>query len=209
MVNILILMLTGARAPFAYAVAVTGLSLITIRSQVFAARDRLLLLLTAAALLPVLALIAGGLGEVRLFNVLMNETGNLSGRGLLWPSFEAAAAESPWFGWGTGAGNVVVPSDGRIAKILHTWAAHNEYLRIQVEGGAIGEALLMALFAGWVMVQTRDLRQSDRRIMRLAFLAFAGHAFTDNVLISTPACVMFGFATAVFARRNTDGHSLE
>jgi O-antigen ligase len=208
-VNILILMLTGARAPFAYAVAVTGLSLITIRSQVFAARDRLLLLLTAAALLPVLALLAGGLGEVRLFNVLMNETGNLSGRGLLWPSFEAAAAESPWFGWGTGAGNVVVPSDGRIAKILHTWAAHNEYLRIQVEGGAIGEALLMALFAGWVMVQTRDLRQSDRRIMRLAFLAFAGHAFTDNVLISTPACVMFGFATAVFARRNTDGHSLE
>jgi O-antigen ligase len=208
-VNILILMLTGARAPFAYAVAVTGLSLITIRSQVFAARDRLLLLLTAAALLPLLALIAGGLGEVRLFNVLMNETGNLSGRGLLWPSFEAAAAESPWFGWGTGAGNVVVPSDGRIAKILHTWAAHNEYLRIQVEGGAIGEALLMALFAGWVMVQTRDLRQSDRRIMRLAFLAFAGHAFTDNVLISTPACVMFGFATAVFARRNADGHSLE
>ena len=34
----------------------------------------------------------------------------------------------------TGAGNVVVPSDGRIAKILHTWAAHNEYLRINVEG---------------------------------------------------------------------------
>jgi O-antigen ligase len=209
MVNILILVLTGARAPFAYAVAVTGLSLITIRSQVFAVRDRLLLLLTAAALLPLLALIAGGLGEVRLFNVLMNETGNLSGRGLLWPSFEAAAAESPWFGWGTGAGNVVVPSDGRIAKILHTWAAHNEYLRIQVEGGAIGEALLMALFAGWVMVQTRGLHQSDRRIMRLAFLAFAGHAFTDNVLISTPVCVMFAFATAVFARRNPDGHSLE
>jgi O-antigen ligase len=209
MVNILILVLTGARAPFAYAVAVTGLSLITIRSQVFAVRDRLLLLLTAAALLPVLALLAGGLGEVRLFNVLMNETGNLSGRGLLWPSFEAAAAESPWFGWGTGAGNVVVPSDGRIAKILHTWAAHNEYLRIQVEGGAIGEALLMALFAGWVMVQTRGLHQSDRRIMRLAFLAFAGHAVTDNVLISTPACVMFAFATAVFARRNPDGHGLE
>ena len=45
--NVLILVLTGARAPFAYAVAVTGLSLITIRSSVFAARDRLLLLLAA------------------------------------------------------------------------------------------------------------------------------------------------------------------
>ncbi len=30
--------------------------------------------------------------------------------------------------------------------------------------------------------------------------AFAAHAFTDNVLISTPACVLFAFATAVFAR---------
>ena len=38
--------------------------------------------------------------------------------------------------------------------------------------------------------------------MRLAFLAYAGHASTDNVLISTPACVMFAFATAVFARGN-------
>jgi O-antigen ligase len=198
--NGLILVLTGARAPFAYAVAVTGLSLITLPSTVFAARDRLLLMLAAAAVLPLLALLAGGLDEVRLFNVIMNETGNLSGRGLLWPSFETAAAESPWFGWGAGAGNVVVAPDGRVAQILHTWAAHNEYLRIEVEGGAIGETLLIALFAGWVIVHTRALRPSDRRIMRLAFLAFAGHAFTDNVLISTPACVMFAFATAVFAR---------
>jgi O-antigen ligase len=203
--NIVILMLTGARAPLAYAAAVTGLSLITIRSNIFAARRRLLLLLSAVALLPILVSLAGGLGEMRLFNVIVNETGNLSGRGLLWPSFEAVAAESPWFGWGVGAGNVVIPPDGRIAKILHTWAAHNEYLRIEVEGGVIGEALLIALFTAWVIVRTRGLSRSDRRIMRLACIAFAGHAFTDNVLISTPACVMFAFATAVFARRDPPG----
>jgi len=207
--NMLILMLTGARAPLAYAVAVTGLSLITIRSGIFAARDRALLLLSVAVLLPILASLASGLGEVRLFNVIVNEASNLSGRELLWPSFEAAAAASPWFGWGVGAGNVVIPSDGRVARILHTWAAHNEYLRIEVEGGALGEALLIALFAGWVLVQTRGQRPPDRRIMRLAFAALAGHAFTDNVLISTPACVMFAFATAVFARRDPAGPGLE
>jgi O-antigen ligase len=207
--NLLILILTGARAPFAYAVAVTGLSLITIRSEVFAARHRMLLLLTAAAVLPVLALLVGGLDEVRLFNVIMNETGNLSGRGLLWPSFQAAAAESPWFGGGVGAGNLVVSPDSPVAKMLHTWAAHNEYLRIQVEGGAIGEALLIALFAGWVIVRTNDLRASDRRIMRLVFLAFACHAFTDNVLISTPACVLFAFTAAVFAQRDPSRRGLE
>ena len=36
--------------------------------------------------------------------------------------------------------------------------------------------------------------------MRLAFAAFAAHAYTDNVLIATTACVFFAFAIAVFAR---------
>lgn len=201
LVNGLILLLTGARAPLAYAVGVTAVSLMSIRSALFPARDRVLLLLTALALLPIVILVAGSLGEIRLFNVVLHEAGNLSGRDLLWPSFERAATGSPWFGWGAGAGNAVIPQDGRIVQILHTWAAHNEYLRIQVEGGAIGEALLIGLFAAWAIVHTRGLCPSDRRIMRLAFLAFAGHAATDNVLISTPACVMFAFATAVFARK--------
>ena len=36
--------------------------------------------------------------------------------------------------------------------------------------------------------------------MRLVFVGFAAHALTDNLLISTPACVLFAFAMAVFAR---------
>ncbi len=198
--NFIILALTGARAPAAYAVAVTGISLISIRSGVFKASDRRLLILSGLAAAPVLALVAGDLGDIRLFNVVMNETGNLSGREFLWPSFENAAAQSPWFGWGVGAGNAVISPQGRIAQLLHTWAAHNEYLRIQVEGGIVGEALLVGLFASWAFVHTRRLCASDRRIMRLVFIALAFHAFTDNVLISTPACVLFAFATAVFAR---------
>ena len=81
----LILILTGARAPLVYAVAVIGLSLVSIRSAVFAARDRLLLVLAACAAAGAAA--AGGeLADVRLFKVVVNDTGNLSGRGLLWPS---------------------------------------------------------------------------------------------------------------------------
>ncbi len=206
-VNSLILILTGARAPVAFAVAVTALTLLTLRSTVFAVRDRVMLVLAVLALLPLLALLAGDLEEVRLFKVVMHETGNLSGRNLLWPWFQDAASGSPWFGWGMGAGNAVIPANGPIAQILHTWAAHNEYLRIEVEGGVFGGTLLIGLFAAWVIVHTRALCPSDRRIMRLAFLALAGHAFTDNVLISTPACVMFAFATAVFARGRPPWHS--
>ena len=198
--NGLILLLTGARAPLFYAIAVCGISLLSIRSRQFAARDRILLVLSVLALLPMLVLFAGAFSEVRLFNVMANEAGNLSGRDLLWPEFEAAAARSLWFGWGVGAGNVVIPPDSAIVQQMHTWAAHNEYLRIGVEGGLLGRALLIALFAAWVFVRSRDLPASDRRIMRLAFLAYGGHAGTDNVLISTPACVMFAFTAAVFAR---------
>jgi O-antigen ligase len=199
-VNGLILLLTGARAPFFYVVMVTGLSLLSIRSTVFPVRQRMLLILSALAALPVLILLAGDLTDIRLFNVVTNEATNLSGRGLLWPSFEDAASLSPWFGWGVGAGNAVIPADSVIVQQLHTWAAHNEYLRINVEGGLVGRSLLIGLFIGWIIVGTQRLHPADRRIIRLAFIAYAGHASTDNVLISTPACVLFAFVTAIFAR---------
>ncbi len=35
--------------------------------------------------------------------------------------------------------------------------------------------------------------------MRLVFVTFAAHATTDNVLISTPACVFFAFIAAIYA----------
>lgn len=198
-VNFVFLLLTGARAPLAYAVAVTGISLATIRSTVFPWHHRLLLILAGSAAAPLLLLFAGDLSDIRLFNVVTNYAGDLSGRGLLWPAFEAASAQSPWLGWGIGAGNAVIPPDGPVARILHTWAAHNEYLRMEVEGGQVGRAAFIGLFAAWVFVHTRVLRPADARIMRLVFAAFACHAVTDNVLISTPACVLFALATAVFA----------
>lgn len=199
-VNLLILVLTGARAPLAYALAVGGLTLLTVPSRMVPPRERLLVVLGAGVLLPLLVLAAGDLSTVRLFNVLTNDLGSLSGREFLWPSFQAAAADSPWFGWGLGAGNVVIAPETQIARLLHTRAAHNEYLRMEVEGGQIGRLLLVACFALWAHAGTARLPLAERRIMRLVFLAFAAHAFTDNVLISTPACVLFAFVSAVFAR---------
>jgi O-antigen ligase len=203
--NLLLLLLTGARAPLTLALAVVGLSLLLVRSAVFPARYRLLLLLAGAAGLPLVAALAFGLlpcglSDVRAFQVLATAADNLSGRELLWPNFTQAAAGSPWVGWGVGAGNLIIPQDDPVARLLQTWAAHNEYLRIAVEGGQLGRAALVLLLILWVRQHTRPLRRPDRAIMRLVFVAFAVHAFTDNVLISTPACVLFTFTSAVFAR---------
>jgi O-antigen ligase len=113
--------------------------------------------------------------------------------------FEAASAKAPWFGWGLGSGNHVIPQKSPIVELLHTWAAHNEYLRIQVEGGHVGRSLLIALFVLWAISHTRRLPTLERVVMRLVFITFAAHAMTDNVLISTPACVFFAFIAAIYS----------
>jgi hypothetical protein len=71
---------------------------------------------------------------------------------------------------------------------------------MEVEGGQIGRALLILLFALWCWSNSSRLPSSDRVIIRLVFIAFACHAVTDNVLISTSASVLFTFISAVFAR---------
>jgi O-antigen ligase len=199
-VNALILVLTGARAPLVYAAAVVGLTFIFVRSSVFPRRYRFLPLLIVILMVPPILAVASDFPMVRLFNLLGSDLGNLSGRDLLWPAFEQAAAASPWLGHGVGAGNAIIPPDSELFQIIQSRAAHNEYLRILVEGGQVGRALLIVLFVLWVVHHTAGLCRTDRLIMRLAFVAFAAHAFTDNVLIATTACVFFTFAIGVFAR---------
>ena len=198
-VNLLILLLTGARAPSAYAAVVVGGSLLLAPGAAVPRAHRLALLAAGIATLPVLLVIGENYSALRMFEVLSGEPGQLSGREMLWPAFEAAAAQAPWFGWGIGSGNLVIPRDGPIATLLRTWAAHNEYLRIQVEGGYVGRGLLIGFFVAWATLRTRRLPALDRLVTRLIFLTFAAHAFTDNVLISTPACVFFALLAAVFA----------
>jgi O-antigen ligase len=205
-INLLLLLLTGARAPLTYAVMVVGLALAFVGSPALPAHRRWLLLIGAATLLPVLALTSGALTEFRLFNLIESDSTNLSGRDLLWPPFEAAAAASPWFGWGVGAGNVIIPPDSEVAQLLQTWAPHNEYLRIEVEGGRIGLGLLIGLFVLWVIRHTSGLPRQELIILRLVFAMLAAHMATDNVLISTPACVLFAFVAAVWAPRPVPCH---
>jgi O-antigen ligase len=198
--NFVILVLTGARAPLLYGSAVVGLTLVFVPSPALSHASRMMMLLAAAAALALLAGLADSLSGFRLFNVVAHEANNLSGRDELWPPFERAAAESPWVGWGVGAGNTIVPQTSDIFRYMHTLAAHNEYLRIAVEGGQLGRALLIGLFTLWCICHARHLCHTDRCIIRLVFIAFACHAFTDNVLISTSASVLFAFVSAVFAR---------
>jgi hypothetical protein len=198
-INLAILFLTGARAPAAYAAVVIGGSLLLAPGSAVSRANRLVLIAVGLTTIPMLLVLGRSYRALRLFEVLNGNADNLSGRQLLWPMFEAASAKAPWFGWGLGSGNLIIPRDGPIVVLLHTWAAHNEYLRIQVEGGQVGRSLLIVLFVLWAVSHTRRLPALEQVVMRLVFVAFAAHAMTDNVLISTPACVFFAFIAAIYA----------
>ena len=199
-INFVILALSGARAPLACSLGVTAFAFFALRAEVFPARRRLPLIMLGALALPVLVAFASGSSAIRLLNVLSSDANNLSGRDLIWPEFRHAWDLSPMFGWGIGAAKSVIDPDSLLAKLLGTTAAHNEYLRVGVEGGYVGETLLLVTLALWVTRWTRGMRRTDRFIMRAVFIAFAVHSRTDNTLIAGTASIMFAWVSAVFAR---------
>jgi O-antigen ligase len=198
--NLLILALTGARAPLAIALAVVALTLAVAPSPRLAWGARVPMLLGGAVLAVLLGLLAEWFAGIRIFNLLLREPANLSGRDVIWPVFQAAWEESPWYGWGVGAAKSLVALDSPIARLLGTNAAHNEYLRIGVEGGYVGLGLLILFLTLWTRAHLRATCGSDRAILLLVLIGFAVHSYTDNTLIATTSSVFLTWINACFAR---------
>lgn len=197
----LILLATGARGPLALAALVVLLSAACIRSPAWPWRLRVPLLL-GGFLAPALAIIAAPLlGFVRLLTLAeQGDVTSLSNRMLIWPIYEHAFALSPWIGWGTGSGKVVVPLGTLLFQLLGTNAAHDEYLRIAVEGGGLGLGLLILLFILWWRRGLRRMPRAEARFLWLVLLAFALQSATDNTLIATTASLTFTWVTAAMIR---------
>lgn len=199
--NLVILVGTGARSPLACAVLVVGIAFVAIKSNSFTLRKRVLPLILALLSLPIMLGIAATSNSIRLLTVLSGGNAEgLSGRDVIWPFFQAAFAQSPVFGWGLGTGKVLVDPDSLVAKLLGTTAAHNEYLRMGVDGGYVGITLIMVFMTLWTWRWSTLTAHSDRIIVRMIVLAFALQSITDNTLIAPTASVLFTWLSAIFAR---------
>jgi O-antigen ligase len=197
--NLLILLLTGARAPLALAFALC-LAAFLIPNPAFAARGKILILATAGTLASLAFMFVGSLGFLRIIGLAQaGQATNLSNRGLTWPYFETAIHKSALFGWGVGAGKVIIPVTAPLAKLLGTNAAHNEFLRLGAEGGLTGLLLLIVLMSLWAWRGSQNLAPPQRWLMRLVFAAFAVHSWTDNTFIATTSSILFIWVSAVFA----------
>ncbi|HVE23025.1 MAG TPA: O-antigen ligase family protein [Acidocella sp.] len=190
--NLVIILCTGARGPLLLGLAVT--------IAVLARQGRLRLLAALGALLSLTVMFAPDLTLFRVIDLArLGEAESLSNRALVWPYFQHAFAASPFFGWGIGAGKVIIPLTSPLAAELGTNAAHNEYLRIGAEGGALGLGTLLLSLWLWVKRGSAALAPEPRWFMRLVFCAFALHSVTDNTLIATTSSVFFLWVSAVFA----------
>jgi O-antigen ligase len=199
--DIVILLASGARAPLGLAVLLILVVTAAVPTPRWPWRSRVPVLLTVAAAPAAAVIAAPFLGFVRLLSLAsQGDVTDLSHRTVIWPVYEAAFGQSPWLGWGTGSGKVLVPVGTLLWHLLGTNAAHDEYLRIAVEGGALGLGLLLLLMVLWLRRGTRGMRVAERAVMVLVFLAFAIHSATDNTLIATTASLMFAWVSAVFAR---------
>ena len=191
-VNFGVILLTGARTPL-FLAALNILAVLVMQR-------RLYLLALVGALGSAAILFAKGLTFIRVVGLTeLGEASNLSNRDLIWPYFQNALLASPIFGWGVGAGKVIIPVTSILDALLGTNAAHDEYLRIGAEGGFLGLALLIGLMTLWVLHGSAPLAPQQRRLMRLIFIGFSIHSTTDNTLIATTSSVFFLWVSAIFA----------
>ncbi len=123
-----------------------------------------------------------------------------SGRDIIWPYFLDAIESRPLFGYGLGAGKLIVDPEDPQIRLIRSNAAHNEYLRLAVDAGIIGCALIFVSIIIWIWGGTRRVRATDRLVLRCALLAALLHSGFDNTLIASTAVIQFTWFAAALAR---------
>ena len=198
--DLAVLLATQARAPFGAVVLFLGLVFLLSDRKTFPLKRKVDLVMGGAV--PGLLL----LGPVLAFALerFIGEGASTSGRDLMWPYFTEAIAARPLFGFGLGAGKLIVNPDDPLIKLLGSTAAHNEYLRLSVDGGIIGCAAIFISIIAWIWIGSRTAAPADKLVMRSALLGVLLHSGFDNTLIATTSVIQFCLFAAMLARARSE-----
>jgi O-antigen ligase len=201
--NLAIMLGTQARAPFIATALFLLLVLVLSGERVFPLRRKVDLLM--GGMVPALLL----LGPALLYALqrFTGESENLSGRDIIWPYFIDAIEQRPLFGFGLGAGKLIVDPEDPTIKLLGSSAAHNEYLRLAVDAGIVGCAAIFLSIIIWIWNGTRRARPADQLVLRCGLIAALLHSGFDNTLIASTSVMQFSFFAAALARARIESGS--
>lgn len=133
-----------------------------------------------------------------------DEVARFSGRDVIWPYFLDAIETRPLFGYGLGAGKLIVDPEDPQIRLIRSNAAHNEYLRLAVDAGIIGAAAIFLAIIAWIWSGTRRIAATERLVLRCALAATLLHAAFDNTLIASTAVIQFAWYHAAMSRARSE-----
>ncbi|MDO9707904.1 O-antigen ligase family protein [Paracraurococcus lichenis] len=198
--DLAILMLTQARAPLISVLLFLGLVFLLSGREIMPLRRKVDLVM--GGVLPGLILLSPAIWYA--MNRIRDMANDMSGRDIIWPYFLDAIEARPLFGFGLGAGKLIVNPEDPTIRLLGSSAAHNEYLRLSVDAGILGCAAIFLSIAAWVWIGSRRCPSSDRLVLRAALAAALLHSGFDNTLIASTALMQFSFFAAAMARGQAD-----
>lgn len=123
---------------------------------------------------------------------------NTSGRAGMWDYLLGIWDVNQMFGRGLGTGAIALL--GVVNQPTFAKAAHNEYIRLLVDGGIVG---LIVYVLGVVMLlfqEGRYLTRTQGVSIVALFVSFALYSFTDNTISSPPSIVLFYAVALVMAK---------
>lgn len=198
--DLAILMLTQARAPLIAVGLFLGIVFLFSGREIFPLRRKVDLVM--GGMVP--GLIALGPAIYYAMHRIANMASDMSGRDIIWPYFLDAIQARPLFGFGLGAGKLIVNPEDPMIRLLGSNAAHNEYLRLSVDAGIIGCAAIFLSIIVWIWTGSSKSPPADRLVLRAGLIAALLHSGFDNTLIASTALMQFSFFAAAMARGRVD-----
>jgi len=181
--NLLILILTGTRTPSVCAIMLAGISIFFSSGRDLRGSSKFVVtILGLSFLAAILAYYWPDLQARMAEN--SSEAGNginTSGRAGMWAYLLAIWDVNQVFGRGLGTGAIALLD--AVNEPNFARAAHNEYIRLLVDGGVVGLIIYIVGLAALLI-------QEGVFIIAL-FLSFAVYSFTDNTISSPPSIILF------------------
>jgi O-antigen ligase len=202
LLNLALIIFSGTRMPSLLAVMLAGLMIFFASKDTLKGASKVNLLLLGLIFVSIVMAFYWPQLEARMFAKTSDSAVNLSGRDEIWSYFLAAFYESPVFGKGVGAGVVLLDD----VVIYSSHAAHNEYLRLLVDGGVVGLLLYIGGIVTQLAIEAKHLTRDEKVLIFGFFGLLAIYSLTDNTLTAPPTLVM-GLVLAIFLQKARRKHA--